>query len=658
MKKWLLIAGCCGYLPFLSGQSDFAIRHVNIIDVVRDSILRDRTLLIGDGIIEHIGRAKNTRIPDGHQVIEGNGHYLLPGLINMYTHVNESNLMLYLANGQTTVRDIPSHLNVLGLREQVKEHKRAGPRILSYGLRVTGAPAPFHSQQPIFTAGQGREQVREAKRLGYDGLMIYATCPPHAYAEILDEAEKIDLPVSGHFPICIDENEVLQSKQREFDNLTGLTRGGELRFDRAQLLLQLKEHNKAITPSLAVHKLWSLAHLEDSIFRSPLMEYIPSKLSATWKPDGDRLRNNPPYPYERVAAFVKELSDRGIQLFLGSDGGYPLVVPGFAFLDEMELFVNAGISIPKVLRYATVDAARFLGLENSGTIEVGKRADLLLLSENPLTDIRHMRKIAGVMTEGQWWSQSYLQQELSNLKNQLRSRDHRFQAWDGYLPVEGQGPHLNYTFYTGEYPVGQHKTWIDTLANGIVTLRSAMVADGPDFRETYSFHRIRNRRTDSLFLVNRGSEGETKVAVSLKNDTATIRGFSPFHGPFEYKKFAPVGTQFWCPFISRYFELDNPVNYYLALTLAGNIDIDEANQIKVLQIELNSEEFGEKYILDESVATIYRTGEREYRLIYPGFSGFPNRTSLPFNLRITTGQHTIPLNIQYLDHQIQLHEKE
>ncbi len=312
----ILLLTCCLLTSCLFGQSDFAIKNVHVLSMLSDSIWYKQTILIQNGIVENIDDAETTIIPENYTLIEGNGNYILPGLINMYTHVNESNLMLYLANGQTTVRDIPSHINVLGLREQVKNGERLGPRILSYGLRATGAPAPFHSQQPIFTSAQGRQQVREAKRLGYDGMMIYATCPPVVYEAILDEAEKIGLPISGHFPIFVDENVVLNGKQNEFDNLTGLTRRGQLKINKEKLLHCLKKHNKAITPSLAVHHIWSLAHKKDSLYHSPLMKYIPPKLKASWKPQTDEIPTIGNYPYQKVARLVKELNDHKIPVFL------------------------------------------------------------------------------------------------------------------------------------------------------------------------------------------------------------------------------------------------------------------------------------------------------------------------------------------------------
>lgn len=626
-------------------QSKIAIINVNVITMNSDNILENQTVLIDNNKIIAIDNTSKIKIPSDAKIIDAKNKFLLPGFINMYTHVNESNLMLYLATGQTTVRDLPSHINVLGIREDINKGKIIGPQILAYGLRATGAPAPFHTQQPIFTAEQGRQQVREAKRLGYDGMFIYATCKPETYDAILDEADKLNFPISGHFPILIDEDKVMNSKQMEFDNLTGLTRRAELIVNKGNLIKALKTHKKAITPSLAIHYSWSLADKKDSLYRNPNMDYIPNKLKMNWKPDENSSSSSSNYNYKNVEKLIKEFSDNNIQLFLGSDGGYPLIVPGFAYLDEMELFSKAGIDNYKILKYATVDAANFLKLENKGRIEIGKDADMVLLDKNPLEDIKNVRSIVGVMVNGKWLNKDYLTEQLNSLKQKNNTTKRRFENWQDYLNKKENSNELEYTFYTKNVEVGGQKIIIDTLKNGSYGMKSVMVSDEPDYRETYSYQLVNGKRIDSLYILNKGSEGITEATLVRKDDSIHITGNSPFHGHFNYTKFAPPGTQLWSPFTSRYFELENMLSYYSAISFSRKLDTNESDQFKVYQIELNSEEYGDYYILDESETVLFKLSENHYRLIYPGFSGFTSRTSLPFTINIKTNKENIPIEI-------------
>jgi len=185
-----------------NAQKTILISKVNIIDVERGDIQQNKYVLIEDGVIISIEDGLPSK--KAEKIIDGQSKYLVPGLINMYTHANEDNLWLYLANGQTTVKDAPSHLTALGLRDRINKGELVGPRIFAVGLRATGMPAPYPSQQPIRTADEGIAQVREAKRLGYDGMFIYGSCDKDTYLPILEVAEKLDLHITGHFPQNVD----------------------------------------------------------------------------------------------------------------------------------------------------------------------------------------------------------------------------------------------------------------------------------------------------------------------------------------------------------------------------------------------------------------------------------------------------------------------
>ena len=162
-----------------NAQEHVLISNGNIIDVEKGKILKNRFIVIENGIIKGISRVKPTGNFD--KILSAKKKFIMPGLINMYTHVNEDNLWLYLANGQTTVKDAPSHLTALGLREKIESGELMGPRIFAIGLRATGMPAPYSSQQPIRTVEEAIAQVQEAKRLGYDGMFIYGSCDKDTY---------------------------------------------------------------------------------------------------------------------------------------------------------------------------------------------------------------------------------------------------------------------------------------------------------------------------------------------------------------------------------------------------------------------------------------------------------------------------------------------
>lgn len=342
-------------------QNQHLISNVNLIDVESGEIVTNQNVLTLDGIIHSITDEKP--LNSSYDEIDGKGKYLIPGLINMYTHVNEDNLWLYLANGQTTVKDAPSHLTALGLRDRIDNGEIIGPRIFAVGLRATGMPSAYSTQQPSRTPEEAITQVQEAKRLGYDGMFIYGSCDPDTYQPILDEAKRLEFPISGHFPQNVDLDRAINGSQESFDNLTGITRRGKLRFDKEEFIEGLKASGKVLTPTLTIHRLWSKSDKKDSIYNTIRKEYIPNKMKANWLP----IVNGPgSYPYHEVEKLVKELYQNGIQLFIGSDGGFPLVINGFAYHDEIENFSRLGISNEAILKMATIQSAKHLGYQNLG----------------------------------------------------------------------------------------------------------------------------------------------------------------------------------------------------------------------------------------------------------------------------------------------------
>ncbi|GAB4511286.1 MAG: hypothetical protein Tsb004_15490 [Allomuricauda sp.] len=579
-------------------------------------------MFIENGKIKSITKRKPTRanIPE----IKGKGKYLIPGLINMYTHVNENNLWLYLANGQTAIKDAPSHLTALGLRDKIEKGELIGPRIFAVGLRATGMPAPYPSQQPIRTAEEGIMQVRETKRLGYDGMFIYGSCDKDTYQPIIDEADKLGLHISGHFPQNVDLETALNTTQKSFDNLTGVTRHGRLRLDKEQFMNGLLQNNQAITPTLTVHKLWSKSDKKDSIYSTIPKEYIPHKMRANWLPVTN---GSGSYPYKEVATLIKEMHDRGIQLFIGSDGGFPLVVSGFSYHDEIENFSDLGISNAEILKMATVQSADFLGYEHLGLVKEGYEADLVLLDKNPLKDLKNLKTISHIVVRGKPISKSEIDQQLVNLRNSVSNPKDRFAKWQSITNTWKEESVTHYKLTHHGLVVGEERVYLNKKDNRNFTLSSINVMDGPDARESYLFARINNKRMDSLYIESRAPEGIYQATITTTKTKALINGTAPYHGDFEYEEPLEPGTLLIGPFTSRYFEMDLAANYVLAMQLKRTLQENQADQLPVIQIELNNEEYGKNLIVDNSDYTVLRLTDNLYKIIYNVMSGYRTLTT-------------------------------
>lgn len=639
----LLILTCFTVLSVHGQNSDLLFFRANVIDVEKGRVLKNRYVTVDKGLIRYIGRKR----PEGNfnKEIDVGNKFMMPGLINMYTHVNEDNLWLYLANGQTTVRDAPSHLSALGLRDKIEEGELIGPRIFAVGLRATGMPAPYPTQQPIRTSEEGIAQVREAKRLGYDGMFVYATCDADTYGPINMEAQRQDLDLSGHYPQNIALGSALNSFQSSFDNLTGLTRRGELRVDKDSLIQGLVVSRKAVIPTLTVHRLWSESNKRDSIWAKVPKEYIPNKMKANWLPIENGRGD---YPYDKVADLVKEMYDRGVRIFLGSDGGYPLVIHGFSYHDEIANFSRLGIPNSAILKMATIQAASHLGYENLGLVKERYLADLLILEGNPLRDLDQLQHLNHVVVNGKIIERATIDDQLRLLRQRLVDNGSQFGNWKAILDQWPQDSVITYQMSNNELPVGEERLLIQHGPQGDFTLQSVNVMDGPDARETYLYAKVGGRKMDSLYVRSIANEGTYEVSVTTGKTKAIIEGWAPYHGSFQYEAPLETGTLLLGPFMSRYFEMDMVANYVLAMLLKRNLGTNQADQLPIVQVELNSEEYGENLIVDTSGYTILNVDNQQYKIIYEGMSGYRSITAPSNVIDVRMGEKGLPIEIRQL----------
>ncbi|MBO6525257.1 MAG: amidohydrolase family protein [Balneolaceae bacterium] len=642
---------------FTKAQSTFVLDNVHILTMDSEEVLTNYSVMISEGVIKQMAPSGEFDKYNNVKIIDGQGKYLLPGFINMYTHISRESLPLYLANGQTTVRDAPSHIAVLGLREGIKSGEYIGPEIYSIGLRATGMPAPYHSQQPTITPEEGREQVREAIRLGYDGMMIYATCSPSTYEAIMDEAKKHDFPISGHWPMYVDNEVAISGYQSTYDNFTGITRGGNLRFDEEFLIDGLKMYDKAVVPTISIHRLWATSHLDHELYESLLLEYVPTKMKASWIPDGDPSEPST-YNYGNVERLIKRMHDEGIQLFVGSDGGYPMAVHGFSFHDELQAFVDAGIPEFSTLKYATVDAARYLGKEKTGLVKEGYEADLVLLAGNPLENIAESKNVEGLVLDGKWLSKEFLDEQLEGVARNISSSRDRFAGWENYLEKNAGSEEFHYSYSSFGEQIGEEKIIIDRESSRNFVMQAVSVVDGPDFRETYAYFRINGRQIDSLSVIVKGADGNSHISAYRSGRKVIVEGEAPFHGAFKYEEPFLPGMLLLAPFTSRYFDIDILANYQLGLMLSKSLSEGQADQLPSVQIEMNSEEFGRKYIVDRFDLTVYRNkdeGENQiFTFIHPGFSGYRSLTQPSFNVKAIVRDNQAIHSLIYNDYKIEL----
>jgi len=444
--SWLLTClAPLALVPESETASVLAIERVALVSMESELVLREQSVLVRDGRIAAIAPAAELEIPAGAQRIDGSGRWLMPGLSDMHVHVwDENDLLLYVANGVTTVRNMSGAPLQLGWRERIEAGELLGPRILSAGPIVDGDP-PVWPGSSVLRAGEGRAEalVREQREAGYDFLKPYARLTPEAYAELVQAARAQNVPLMGHVPEAVPLSEVLAAGQRTIEHLGGFARAAQpadspyaqVDFEnepRAWALAsdeRLAELARAVRtagawncPTLVVLSKWTQGEAADALLARPEMRYVAPFTRSGWNPRSpfNYLRRMSP---EAVAAArdsvahrqraVRALQAAGAGLLLGSDTGNPYVVAGFAVHEELALLVEAGLTPYQALRAGTVEAARALGAEADwGTLGIGKRADLLLLEADPLLDVGHAARRVGLVLAGRWLPEAELQREL------------------------------------------------------------------------------------------------------------------------------------------------------------------------------------------------------------------------------------------------------
>lgn len=401
-----------------------AFINANVIPMTKDTVLSNLVVMIQEGRIEKVCAMNKTTIPDDYYSIDLAGKYLMPGLIDMHVHISDKgDLMKFLQHGVTTVRhmsDVPWWTNLMGfpailsLKKAVAQKHLAGPDIITCGMTLDGNPPVSPMNKRIISTNDARKAVRQTKKKGYDAIKIYDNLSLSAYRAIVDEAHRVNLPIAGHVPHDVPLQTILDDKIWTIEHLTGYIDNKKADYTIDTSLI---DHFIASThasgtynvPTLAIWACLPQPNGLDELKKDPRYNQIPWNVRWMWKtalPYYYDIDYTPKAQYaqhmlELTSALTKRLYDAGCPLLIGTDTNIAGTYVGDATLLEMELFVKAGISTYETLRSATILPAKALHLESeTGTIETGKKANIIILNQNPLTNISHIRSLKWVYKSG------------------------------------------------------------------------------------------------------------------------------------------------------------------------------------------------------------------------------------------------------------------
>ncbi len=419
---------------------------VTVIPMDRERSLPNQTVIVrGDRIVE-IGPADRVRAPERALRVEGRGKYLIPGLAEMHAHlpggqapdsIVARTLFLYVSGGITTVRGMLGHPRHLALRERAARGEVLSPTIYASG--------PSFNGNSVTTPEAAAKAVREQKAAGYDLLKIHPGVTRAVFDTLAATARRVGIPFAGHVPEEVGLARAIEAGYATIEHLDGyleamLGAGAPLRASESAFFgMNLGEHiDESKLPALVratrAANVWNVptqvlmenlisAGTAEELARRPEMRYVPASTLAQWTETKRSVLEETGSTAEsarRMIAvrrrLIKALHAAGAGLLLGSDAPQVYNVPGFSTHRELETLVAAGLTPWQALETGTRNVAEYFGtLRATGTIEAGKRADLVLLDADPLTDIRNTTKRAGVMVRGRWLPQREIQTRLDDV---------------------------------------------------------------------------------------------------------------------------------------------------------------------------------------------------------------------------------------------------
>lgn len=420
----------------LAAEPALAIVDCGVFDPEAEKMLPNRTIVIRGGrIVSVIGPDQPGEIPADAERVDGRGKFALPGLIDAHVHLvhvgdfahvtGDELLPLFLAAGVTSVRSAGDEVVAAALIARfAQRHPELSPRVFTCSPLLDADP-PIHRDvgRAVTDPAQVPAILDDLRQWNVSTLKIYAGTRREVGRAIIEEGHRRGLPVTAHlgaYPAqqavadgvdCLEHiwsvfNYVIPGDVPREAGYRGRLNLSTPLCDA--LVGELARRKTFVDPTLVVFRNMILLpdevevrdHPDQSLTPRRLREFWPTYLAKTGCPQGGTLEDR-----RREFAKFQELTGKmyraGVPLLVGTDTPEPQVTPGFSMHEELELLVQSGLPPAAALRAATLHNARVLRQDqNLGTITPGKWADILLLTSNPLEDIRHTRKIELVIRGG------------------------------------------------------------------------------------------------------------------------------------------------------------------------------------------------------------------------------------------------------------------
>ena len=451
--RWLIGAALAMSAGAATAQP-LVIEHVTVVPMtVGAAEVADRTVTIDNGRVVSITPASDARPPAGARRIDGRGAWLMPGLTDMHVHMENERqfglvtgkaappgaidpadvLLPYIANGVTQVVNMSAMSEDVGLRRDIEAGKVLGPHLVLAAM-IDGQPPiwPVGMSHVATTPEAGRQTVRDMKAEGYDLIKIYSNIDFATFQAVAAEARVQRMKVVGHIPgrnqggteRWLDGGLNMVAHAEEFAYQTPTIAEADALIPA--YVAMAKAHGAGLEATLTTNER-IVEQMRDpaalSLAKRPELAYVHPLTRAFWAGSG-LYANAPPARIARnievvayTARLAKAFADAGAPVFVGTDTSVPGLAAGISLHDEMEALKRAGLTDRTILESAARDGVAWLGFaKDRGTVEVGKRADLVLLTADPMVDVANTRRIAAVIVGGRLLTRADLDNRMAALK--------------------------------------------------------------------------------------------------------------------------------------------------------------------------------------------------------------------------------------------------
>ncbi len=429
-----------------SREREIVFINVSVIPMTTETVLENQTVVIKNGLVSALG----AKVPysKGALVIDAKGKYLMPGLAEMHAHVPPTDdiqtskevLLLFAANGVTTIRGMLGHPLHLELRNKIESGEIPGPRLYTSG--------PSFSGGSIRTPEEGAERVRSQKKAGYDFMKMHPGLTKANFEAIVKTAKEEKMPFAGHVSFGVGIKRSAEAGYTTVDHLDGaieymmpgldtLTEqetglfcvnvGHDADLSKLDEVLKLmRDNNVWFVPTQTLAEHWlSPRYSVQEMVSAPEMKYMSKQTVDGWARAKENTMKSPLYHPPSVRKFnevrrkiIHESQRQGVGLLLGSDAPQVFSVPGFSLKHELRFLVESGLTPYQALYTGTVNVGKFFGRDDLGVVRKGAVADLVLLDQNPLKEVSAVGQVQGVVINGRWLSKPEIDETLKKLVKQ------------------------------------------------------------------------------------------------------------------------------------------------------------------------------------------------------------------------------------------------